>query len=200
MQDYRKNSVSPASQRSSTPNYETGGQSGKSFLRTELREQLSQGMLKYMSQKGFEEGTEKHKLDNLDKFFKVENIQEKYSLISGFLGEEPRRESVGGELAAARSVLKAKKTRICLNRQVRSHPFCTQICHSALTEENRTMEIKACGSGCGIGTSARRLWAAPLHHRQKPHQTSVLDSKTVSTSTRFGHTKRQQHWRKPTFG
>lgn len=119
MQDYRKNSVSPVSQRSSTPaNYETVEQPGKSlsrmkFIRTELREQLSQGMLKYMSQKGFEEGTEKHKLDHLDKFFKVASRQEKYSLISGLLGEELRRESVGGELAAARSVLKADKTRIC---------------------------------------------------------------------------------------
>lgn len=75
-------------------------------------------MLQYMAQRGFEEGTERHKFDNLDKFFKVGNRQEKYSLISGLLGEKNRVESIGEELRAARSVLKAETMRICLSRQV----------------------------------------------------------------------------------
>lgn len=75
-------------------------------------------MLQYMALRGFEEGTERHKYENLDKFFKVGYRQEKYSLISGLLGEKSRVESIGEELKAARSVLKAEQMRICLFRQV----------------------------------------------------------------------------------
>ena len=136
MTEYRKNSISPVPVRPSeeaanpfltaedTPAFEekqkfgpetwskrkSSKEDSSSMLRSELKEYLSKGMYQYMTQKTFEPGMEMHKLENLDEFFKVKHMQEKYLMISDLLGE-PLQTNGSDDLQAARNILRSEKSR-----------------------------------------------------------------------------------------